>query len=305
MRMSGNGVPFKNDCKKRVREGACRTEMQHGQDRYVNCQPTSFPRDETEASLERKRLTLEKIVEGGGDRNDDSTELLKVTYVLQRRDINSGMPIKEVLSKWSIFTKPHHFCTHCDLLIGDGSLAMFEKQLLDTGMRVYKYFQDCPDNGDLSLLTQIAAEANGSDSILRGKYTLYAGRKRLFEVQSLMHSIFFLLSCYYVFNMEHPEKADGTLEYIRREGENGMAGRAWTKHGAYLSCRHYLMLRIYIPWIREVPSIPASTRHLVMIAGPSILRSARQRCRRGHRTSESRWPSRTPKIVPAEVSPRT
>ena len=63
----------------------------------------------------------------------------------------------ELLSEWPIFTGTHHFRVNYDLLMGDGSSAMFDRWLLDKGMKVYRYIRNYAKKGDLSLLTQMDA----------------------------------------------------------------------------------------------------------------------------------------------------
>lgn len=85
----------------------------------VNPEPTDMPLEESEESLHARQVLLTQIFEQGelAWQQDEIEEQMKITYILQRKDINRNVPIPELLKQWPFLFQEFGTKIHFELLM--------------------------------------------------------------------------------------------------------------------------------------------------------------------------------------------
>ena len=109
------------------------------------------PTDETEESLEDKRLMLMEIFSREGSSGMERAEvltLMETTYSLQRQMINEypGATLDDVKQEWPYLFFPRSICTHFERLTDVPILQKIEAFVEEHGSSIMEFFKQSPTN---------------------------------------------------------------------------------------------------------------------------------------------------------------
>ncbi|KAJ7985464.1 hypothetical protein DPEC_G00352300, partial [Dallia pectoralis] len=136
--------------------------------------PQDFPEGETPDSLETKRQLMASVFintgPGCADR-EDVEELMRLTYVNQRRMINAWPPpsIKDVMEQWPFLFTKRWILSHFHLLTGVEIDCCPSEALLTKGIAIVNYFRRSREPNSKRRIqgildhVDIALGANGND----------------------------------------------------------------------------------------------------------------------------------------------
>ena len=131
--------------KPRKKHDSTSTSTSNPSDSYgcVNWQP-AMPEGEDEESLAAKQAELKDIHsrEGpSGSSRGHLDELMKLTFYLQRQDINSKLPIDDLKQKWPFLFLQRWLCLHFLQLTDIAAFARMTESIERKGDRIIRYME--------------------------------------------------------------------------------------------------------------------------------------------------------------------
>lgn len=112
----------------------------------VNWQPTENPDGLTDAALDEKKKKLTDIFQSAGPippNINEVDELMNVTFVCQRRTINS-CPVQTVREEWPYLFTTRWMCKHFQLLVGFDIITRTHEAMQKKGGRIIKFMEANP-----------------------------------------------------------------------------------------------------------------------------------------------------------------
>ena len=117
-------------------------------DRYgcIAWQPEELPSGETYDTLDDKKTQLMNIFARDGPSTcsvGEVDELMKVTFVLQRRSINADPPppLSELQHEWPYLFTPRWMCSHFCQLVGTSVISTMQDSMEKKGKRIVRFLE--------------------------------------------------------------------------------------------------------------------------------------------------------------------
>ena len=118
-------------------------------------QPNELPENETEETLLDKQAQLQKIIDELGPRNSLALQCQKIddfmnlTYILQRRLINSEppLPLQDIKTAWPFLFIERWLFIHFERLVGKAPILSMRQAMETKASRICNYFKHVQANG--------------------------------------------------------------------------------------------------------------------------------------------------------------
>jgi len=132
-RQVGDETAASSEPKKRMRDGyGC-----------IDFLPIQLPDDETEETLESKRVLLKDMYATRAWNEGEVSQLMNVTYIGQRRDLVGMQPMgaRDVLGDWPFLCEPKWIIGHLERLLGLNVVEKLEANVLAKRDLLIQYFK--------------------------------------------------------------------------------------------------------------------------------------------------------------------
>ncbi|KAL0152014.1 hypothetical protein M9458_052680 [Cirrhinus mrigala] len=179
--------------------------------------------EETEESLKEKQQEMKDLysTEGpAGVERGHLSQLMKATYYLQRKSINSYPPpsIADLKSEWPYLFMPKEMYMHFKSLTNITILEKLEKSMEERGKMILQCFRRKPGGTNEMQRILMKYDDSGASSFIPCVILLILieGQVVVNPHPNFVAGLAALFASYYIFNLVYQHEACCTLEFIQR-----------------------------------------------------------------------------------------